>query len=96
MLSLWKRLEVFLGANWTRVRCLPTDQVTIDNYTFVGISCRSGLFLLRISGLNLPRAPSLLELFQRRSVTRIHPVLYYLLSGIYEGPIHVIDCVTNT
>ena len=96
VLSLWKRLEVFLGANWTRVRCLPTDQVTIDNYTFVSISCRSGLSLLRISGLTLPRVPSLLELFQRRSVPRIHPVLYYLLSGIYEGPIHVIDCVTNT
>ena len=96
VLTLWKRLDDFLSSSWMREWCLPTELVNDQNIRTISVSPRTGVSLARISGLSLPRIPSLLELYQRRCQPRVHPVLFYLLAGMYCGPIRVIDLVTNT
>ena len=82
VLTLWKRAEAYLQFAWTRADCYPAHRLGLHTIRTNLDAYRDTRSLSLISGLRLPYTPSLLEVFQRCSTPRLHPVvLYYILAG---------------
>ena len=63
VLSLWRRMEVFLISPWQYEHCVPIKLVNEKNHRYIAPSRLNGLSLRRISELDLPRVSSIFELY---------------------------------
>ena len=93
VLTLWKRAELYLTQAWTHPDCYLSEDSNL--HTSHSLGGRRKQSLSTLSGLVLPYVPSLLEVFQRLCSQTIHPVMFYILSGAYSGPLQVIDTVSS-